>query len=68
MDAPASEDAPTILIADDELHVRSLLTRVFEHRQYSVLEAADGRAALALLRDLDRPIHLLGVCGLFGRL
>jgi DNA-binding response OmpR family regulator len=60
MDKPAGVVGPaTILIADDESHVRNLLTRVLENRGYQVLGSTDGREALSLLVDLARPVQLL---------
>ena len=39
----------TVLIVDDELHVRSALSRILQHDGYTVLTAADGEEALQLL-------------------
>ena len=40
-----------ILIVDDELEIRNLLTRHFTFEDYSILEAADGREALDILEN-----------------
>ncbi|WP_078593093.1 response regulator transcription factor [Evansella clarkii] len=39
----------TILVADDDAHIRKLIRLYLENSGYSVLEAADGQAALDLL-------------------
>jgi CheY-like chemotaxis protein len=43
--------AATILIIDDEIHIRRLTARMLELAGYEVIEATDGAHALALLRD-----------------
>ena len=49
--------ARTILIVDDELPVRHALAAVLEAAGYTVLTAANGRAALDLLQQ--RPVDLV---------
>ncbi len=49
-DAPAAGPGPRALVVDDEEPVRLLLARMLERRGYSVLQAAEGEAALTLLR------------------
>ena len=44
------ESAPTVLIVDDEPHIRSLLVQELEAEGYRVLVAANGKEALALAR------------------
>jgi two-component system, OmpR family, KDP operon response regulator KdpE len=44
---------PRVLIIDDESGIRFALRRWFERQQWSVLEAADGQAALVALRASD---------------
>jgi signal transduction histidine kinase/ActR/RegA family two-component response regulator len=65
LDAPLAEDPgrhahspspgqTTILVVEDEASVRSLLSRVLVREGFTVLEAADGDEAIALLRgDFD---------------
>lgn len=49
----------TVLIAEDELTVRLGLRRYLEDRGYTVLDAADGRAALDLARAHRGPLDVL---------
>lgn len=49
----------TILVAEDEPFVRSLVCRILRARGYQVLEAVDGAQARELCRRHRRPIHLL---------
>jgi class 3 adenylate cyclase/CheY-like chemotaxis protein len=54
----ARDDGPAsgrILVVDDTQFNRQLLTRLLKKIGHESLEAADGRAALALLRDPDVP-------------
>ncbi|MFP4395845.1 MAG: GAF domain-containing protein [Anaerolineales bacterium] len=46
----SDESAPTVLIVDDEPHIRSLLVQELEAEGYRVLVAANGKEALALAR------------------
>jgi len=41
----------TILLADDEAHLRRLVRMTLEDLDYALLEAADGAAALRLARE-----------------
>jgi CheY-like chemotaxis protein len=43
--------AATVLIIDDEIHIRRLTARMLELAGYQVLEAAGGAQALAMLRE-----------------
>jgi PAS domain S-box-containing protein len=54
---PVGEE--TILLVEDEHGVRAFAKIALERFGYRVLEADSSEAALALLADLDRPIHLL---------
>ncbi|MGH7670836.1 MAG: PAS domain S-box protein, partial [Gemmatimonadaceae bacterium] len=49
----------TVLLAEDEPSIRSLLTRVLSSRGYTVLAAANGTDALAQATAHREPIHLL---------
>jgi CheY-like chemotaxis protein len=49
----------TILLADDEAGIRDLVGRVLRSHGYTVLEAADGAAALEVAEQHAGPIHLL---------
>lgn len=50
-DAPASKTEPTVLIVDDSITVRSLLSMTFEKSGYRVEEARDGREAWEKLKS-----------------
>ncbi|MDP3937535.1 MAG: response regulator, partial [Deltaproteobacteria bacterium] len=49
----------TILLVEDEPAVRELAVRTLRSRGYNVLEAPDGKAALALGKRFTTDIHLL---------
>jgi two-component system cell cycle sensor histidine kinase/response regulator CckA len=49
----------TILLADDEKVLRTLLRIALTQRNYEVLEAADGQRALSVARRHSGPIDLL---------
>lgn len=55
---PAVEPT-TILLAEDDAAVRSLLARVLRSRGYTVTEAANGAEALAIAEGLPAPFQLL---------
>jgi DNA-binding response OmpR family regulator len=55
MSAPTS----TILVVEDDNIVRMLIVDVLKELKYSVLEAADGKGALAHLGDGQKVIDLL---------
>ncbi|GFO60569.1 hypothetical protein GMST_28940 [Geomonas silvestris] len=63
--APAPDSEPiaggseTILLAEDDQSVRSLVRSVLTAQGYRVLEAADGAEALALFREHEQEIDLL---------
>ncbi len=60
----------TILIVDDEPHVRALIRDTLELEDHEVLEAVDGPSALTVLSDADLPdcvvldIMMPGISGL----
>jgi len=67
----ALEQRQAVLIVEDEGDIRELLSEYFRARNYDVVGAADGRAALqAIEREADRfslvitDLHLPGVDGL----
>ena len=51
--------AETILLVEDEPGVRQYVHQALELYGYTVLDAANGREALACLESCGRPIHLL---------
>jgi CheY-like chemotaxis protein len=56
----AQESArPTILLVDDHKDLRRVLARLLTREGYEVLEAEDGRAALAIIEGLRRAVDLL---------
>jgi PAS domain S-box-containing protein len=61
VDAPPGADrgTETILIAEDEQHVRELARQILAAQGYQVLAAANGLEALALGTGHEGPVHLL---------
>ena len=55
----ATGNSQTILIAEDEVSVRSLIARILESRDYLVLQARHGGEALTLGEGHPGPIDLL---------
>jgi PAS domain S-box-containing protein len=55
----SSITAGTILLVEDDAPIRQAAQRVLSANGYSVIEAADGREALARASDLKMPIDLL---------
>ncbi len=54
--APASE---TVLLVEDEPGVRNMVRQVLGAQGYRVFEACDGREALRVYGELDRPVDIL---------
>lgn len=54
-----TDGSPTILVAEDDAAVRALIRHVLGRGRYTVLEAADGPAALRAAEAHVGPIHLL---------
>jgi len=65
-DAPPAATAATILLVDDEMALRDLLSEMLSDLGYRVLQGADGPAALRLLQsaeDIDLLITDVGLPG-----
>ena len=56
-----SEERATILVVDDEEHVRKLLQRILEEASYGVVTAANGRQALDRLARSNINLVLLDI-------
>jgi PAS domain S-box-containing protein len=56
-DIPSGHE--TILLVEDDVHVRELTLRVLQRQGYNVLEARDGEDARRLATNHAGPIHLL---------
>jgi DNA-binding response OmpR family regulator len=52
---------PTVLIADDDPRLRTLLTWTLESGEFNVVATADGLTALAVARELKPDLYLLDV-------
>src|ERR1700716_2384854 len=62
MTQPSNAEARrTVLIADDDPRLRSLLTWTLEQGQFNVVETADGLAALETGRAVQPDLYLLDV-------
>jgi two-component system phosphate regulon response regulator PhoB len=57
--AAPPDDQHTILVVDDEAHVRRLLIKSFERSGYCVLSAADGEEAIRMTREHHPSLVLL---------
>src|SRR5260370_34813709 len=58
-DAPARLGAQRVLVVDDDVAIRHALRLLLEDEGLAVAEAADGRAALAILRAASDPYVVL---------
>ncbi|MCB9650120.1 MAG: CHASE domain-containing protein [Deltaproteobacteria bacterium] len=56
---PRPERERRVLVVDDEVEVRGVLRRILERSGVQVVEAADGRRCLELLRDGSPPIQVV---------
>lgn len=59
---------PSVLVIDDEPHIREVFSEILADQSYEVVTAADGEAGLAHLqaRDFDVVITDLGIPGISG--
>ncbi len=57
--APVEQGHETILVVEDEVNLRRLARQYLEKQGYTVLEAADGSAAINISSSYPGPIHLL---------
>ncbi|WP_458094287.1 ATP-binding protein [Roseomonas sp. WA12] len=64
--APRAEAGETVLVVDDELTVRSLITEVLQDQGYRVIDAADGASGLQVLQTSARIDLLITDVGLPG--
>lgn len=69
MDASEHSSAPTagalktrLLLVDDEPELRRVFRRSLERAGYVVVEAADGKAALELSRQMDFEVVVTDIC------
>ncbi|WP_077048182.1 response regulator [Pseudomonas sp. KK4] len=54
-----SANASTILVVEDDAIVRMLIVDVLDELEFNVLEADGSEQALAILKDVNRPIDLM---------
>ncbi|PAX08988.1 response regulator [Sphingomonas lenta] len=59
MSARGPDNAPAILVVDDEPLVRFLAAEILEEDGFRVVEAGDAHEALAVLRTEAVPVHLV---------
>ncbi|WP_068081632.1 PAS domain-containing hybrid sensor histidine kinase/response regulator [Novosphingobium rosa] len=63
---PASQHGETVLVVDDEINVRLLVTDMLEELGYRVIDAEDGAKGLAILQSGERIDLLISDVGLPG--
>jgi CheY-like chemotaxis protein len=54
-----SDHGKTVLVVEDEEPVRRLAVRALSRRGYNVLDAADARTALGIVRESDQVVDLI---------
>ncbi|MFL1546803.1 response regulator [Pseudomonas sp. O39] len=54
-----SATASTLLVVEDDAIVRMLIVDVLEELEFTVVEAADGEAALVIVENTDQVIDLM---------
>jgi two-component system, cell cycle sensor histidine kinase and response regulator CckA len=52
-------DRPRVLVVEDEPQVRAIAARALTTAGFEVLQAANGAAALALVKSQDKPLHVI---------
>jgi two-component system cell cycle sensor histidine kinase/response regulator CckA len=52
-------DRPRVLVVEDEPQVRAIAARALTNAGFEVLQAANGAAALALVKSQDRTLHVI---------
>ena len=62
-------NSPQVLVVDDELHMRNVLSRILTQEGYKVVTAPDGETALGLIKEIKPAVILLEVVmpGIDGR-
>ena len=58
-DHPERGSAATVLVVDDELHVRQMTERMLARRGYATVGAEDGSAALRVCGAADPPVDIV---------
>jgi CheY-like chemotaxis protein len=56
---PQPETASTILVVEDETVLLAAVSKMLQLKGFSVIQALDGSAALALIRSQKKPIHAM---------
>jgi len=59
MDASHGASVETILVVEDTEPIRRLVCSMLSFSGYNCLEAADGRQALGIVKEADRPLDLI---------
>jgi two-component system, chemotaxis family, chemotaxis protein CheY len=54
-----SQQTPTVLVADDDAAIRRMITTALCREHYAVLEAANGREALEIMRRKEPSVVVL---------
>ncbi|MEM7159433.1 MAG: response regulator [Myxococcota bacterium] len=57
--SPRRDNSGLVLVADDEPYIRSLVSQILERTGYSVVEADDGRRAIALLDEHGAAVEMV---------